>query len=90
MPSGKNVSMFLLKQVFRSPGDSHVFYVDLGIYSSLERMKEAAKVFFETNPPHPDTPYHIYAWPCVVDQDAHDLEKEVNTLQGEKGFYVVF
>ena len=80
--------MYLLKQVFRTSGDSHTSYVELGIYSSEEKARRAAELFERAHPMHPDTPYRIFAWPCELDSEAHNDEDEYSPKIRNEGFYL--
>lgn len=62
---------YLLRQVFRSAGVGGIeTYADLGIYTSEQRVRNAAAQFLGRESPHPDCPYLLYAWPCYVDAEA--------------------
>lgn len=69
-------TFYLLKQVFRSACSSHATEVDLGIYSSQSELDKAADLFVKANPPHPDTPYNLYSWPCELDRNPHDISED--------------
>ena len=69
-------TFYLLKQVFRSACSSHSTEVDLGIYSSQAALDKAAEAFAKVNPPHPDTPYNLYSWPCELDRSPHDISED--------------